>query len=197
MDESEDAQGPFLLFDQWFEEARSCGELREPTAMSLATVFEDMPAVRIVLLKEWDARGFVFYTNLGSAKSKAIRANPNAALCFYWMPLAKQVRISGRASPVETAQADAYFASRDRMSQIGAWASVQSEAMPSPDALKQRIEEMQARFEGGEIPRPPHWSGWRIVPQRFEFWHEGAHRLHRRVAFEREGDSWRKLWLYP
>jgi pyridoxamine 5'-phosphate oxidase len=166
--------------------------------MSLATVGADgAPSVRIVLLKGVDERGFVFYTNLRSRKGRELVAVPKAALCFYWAPLDVQIRIEGSVEAVSDEEADAYFASRARESQIGAWASAQSESLASMDELRERVAEVERRFAGQPVPRPPHWSGRRVRPQRIEFWHAGAFRLHERRVFEREGDGWTMRLLFP
>ena len=177
---------------------RSC--LPEPTAMSLATVGRDgRPAVRIVLLKHVDERGFVFYTNFRSRKGRELLSNPNAALCFHWQPLAIQVRIEGVAHVVSDAEADAYFATRARESQLGAWASLQSSPLASDEELDARVREMTERFAGNSVPRPPHWSGFRVVPTRIEFWRNRAFRLHERRVFERDtsDEEWTQSLLYP
>ena len=177
---------------------RNC--LPEPTAMSLATVGRDgRPAVRIVLLKHVDERGFVFYTNFRSRKGRELLSNPNAALCFHWQPLAIQVRVEGVAHVVSDAEADAYFATRARESQLGAWASLQSSPLASDAELDARVREMTERFAGNSVPRPPHWSGFRVVPTRIEFWRNRAFRLHERRVFERDtGDEgWTQSLLYP
>lgn len=189
---------PIHQFEQWLGEAKAHPEINEPTAMTLATVgAEGNPSARIVLLKEVDARGFVFYTNLESRKSREIHAQPHAALCFYWMPLDKQVRVEGQIHAVSAAESDAYFATRVREKQIGAWASKQSETMESRDALQQRIAEITARFAGQNIPRPPHWGGWRLVPERIEFWQQRDFRLHVRDVYVRTGEQWQHTLLYP
>src|SRR5262249_50398351 len=148
------------------------------------------PSARIVLLKAFDERGFVFYTNLESRKSREIKANPFAALCFYWMPLDLQVRIEGKIEQVSDAEADAYFATRPRESQIGAWSSLQSRPLDSRDSLVKAVAENTKRFEGKPVPCPPHWSGWRVVPEKIEFWQQGTARLHEREVFMRDGDGW-------
>ena len=188
---------PFALFDEWLAEAR-LGEPNDPEAMAVATVDEGgRPSVRMVLLKGHGADGFVFYTNQQSRKGEELAGNPNAALLFHWKSLRRQVRIEGRVIPVDAAEADSYFASRSRDSQLGAWASDQSRPLGSRSSFEARYEEMRARFEGGEVPRPPHWSGYRVVPDRIEFWSDRAHRLHERRLFTRDGAGWREGLLYP
>jgi len=192
---------PFQRFAELF--ARATGELSrecfpDPNTMSLATVAADgRPSNRIVLLKAFDERGFVFYTNYEGRKGRELLANPYCALCFHWPPMEIQIRIEGRAEPTSDAEADAYFASRARASQLGAWASDQSRPMTQPGDLERRVAEVAARFEGSSVPRPPHWSGFRVVPDRMEFWRNRASRLHDRNVYEREGDGWRVTALYP
>lgn len=173
--------------------------LPEPTAMSLGTVAANgQPSVRIVLLKDVDDHGFVFYTNLHSRKGREVLAHPPVALCFHWQPLEVQVRVEGTASTVSDAEADAYFASRPRGSRIGAWASLQSQPIEPPGALERRVAEVEARFAGAEVPRPPHWSGFRVAPHRIEFWHAQPSRLHERDLYERAADGgWTVTTLYP
>jgi pyridoxamine 5'-phosphate oxidase len=191
---------PIAEFRALFAQAQAVDRLRlpDPTAMSLATVSPDgAPSVRIVLLKGVDERGFVFYTNLNSRKGRELTVTPRAALCFYWPALDVQVRIEGTIEPVSDAEADAYFASRARESQIGAWASLQSEELSSMDALRARVAEMEARFANEPVPRPPHWSGRRVKPSSIEFWHAGEHRLHERRRYERDGNRWTMRRLFP
>lgn len=173
-------------------------QLVEPTAFSLATATPDgAPSLRIVLLKGVDERGFVFYTNLLSRKGRELSANPRVALCFHWMPLEVQVRVEGAAEPVSQSEADAYFASRDRGSQVGAWASSQSAPLAERDDLERRVAEFERRFEGQSVPRPPHWSGYRVEPERIEFWKNRVSRLHERHVYTRQADGWRVTMLYP
>ncbi|MFL5619503.1 MAG: pyridoxamine 5'-phosphate oxidase [Gemmatimonadaceae bacterium] len=191
---------PFDRFTTLLGAAREVGteRLPEPTAFALATVGDGgQPSVRILLLKDVDERGFVFYTNYASRKGSELLAHPLAAMCFHWQPLERQVRVEGRAVPVSDEEADAYFASRPRGSQLGAWASRQSMPMEHPDALDERVREMESRFAGREVPRPPHWSGFRLVPARIEFWHNMPSRLHERLVYSRSGDGWRTAVLYP
>jgi len=172
--------------------------LPEPTAFALGTVGPDgRPAVRIVLLKSVDERGFVFYTNHEGRKGRELLAHPAAALCFHWQPLEEQVRVEGDAAPVPPAEADAYFASRPRGSQIGAWASLQSRPIEREGDLERRYAEIERRFEGAPVPRPPHWSGFRVAPRRIEFWTNQPSRLHVRHLYERDGAGWRRDVLYP
>lgn len=189
---------PFARFEELLERAMGSG-IPEPTAMTLSTVGPDgHPSSRMVLLKGFDAHGFVFYTNLGSRKAREIAGNPWVALCFHWQPLEVQVRIEGRAEPVSEAEADAYFASRPRGSRVGAWASRQSEPLPARTALEERIREVEARFAGTEIPRPPFWSGYRVVPDRIELWYGRPSRLHDREVYTPDpGGGWRVEHLYP
>lgn len=192
-----DPNDPFQLFDQWYAEAANCG-LKEPTAMMLSTVSPDgWPEGRMVLLKAVDPRGFVFYTNMQSPKARALTANPRASLCFHWMPLGKQVRVSGTATVVSDEEADAYFATRARLSQIGAWASKQSNPMSGYYELEAEVAKTALRFGLGKVPRPPFWSGFRVVPERIEFWKEKPFRRHERTLFTRTAEGWRSEWLYP
>ena len=191
---------PFRRFDAWLAAAGAQGSrlIPEPTAFSLASVGPDgQPSVRIVLLKSADESGFVFYTNHDSRKGREVLAHPQVALCFHWMPLERQVRVEGVASVVSAEEADTYFASRPRGSQIGAWASRQSEQIQQPGELEARVREVEREFDGRTVTRPPHWSGFRVVPARIEFWHGMPSRLHERHLFVREGDGWRTGVLYP
>ena len=170
----------------------------EPNAMALATVENrDQPSVRIVLMKGFDARGFVFYTNYEGRKGRQLLAHPKAALCFYWPPIDIQVRIEGTVSKVADQEADAYFASRQRLSQIGAWASRQSEPLESPGDLDERVARYEQEFAGRDVPRPEFWSGFRVSPDRIEFWKARANRLHERHVYTKEGNGWRIEMLYP
>ena len=191
------AEDPHAIFEEWLAEAR-LSEPNDPTAMALATAdAEGRPSVRMVLLKGHDERGFVFYTNLNSRKGIELAANPNAALLFHWKSLRRQVRVEGRVEPVSVAEADAYFASRARDSRLGAWASDQSRPLDARATFEARFHEMKARFEGKDVPRPPRWSGFRVVPERMELWHDRAHRLHERRLFSRSGGGWSEGLLYP
>ncbi|HEY0312671.1 MAG TPA: pyridoxamine 5'-phosphate oxidase [Allosphingosinicella sp.] len=192
------ADDPHALFEIWLAEARE-SEPNDPEAMALATAdTAGRPSVRMVLMKGHDPGGFVFYTNLDSRKGVELAANPDAALLFHWKSLRRQVRIEGRAEAVSEAEADAYFASRSRDSQLGAWASDQSRPLDARTTFEARYEEVRARFDGGEVPRPPRWSGWRVVPERIEFWSDRPHRLHERRLFTRAPDgTWSEGLLYP
>lgn len=186
---------PLALFTALYEAASR--SLMEPDAMVLSTVDPDgRPSARYVLLKSADARGFVFYTNLGSRKAKALAVNPYAALTFYW-PVETQIRVEGDVERVSDEDADAYFATRPRDSQLGAWASKQSAPLGSATLLDDRLREARAKFEGGAVPRPPFWSGFRVVPRSIEFWTRDPARLHERAHFERRGAAWERSLLFP
>lgn len=188
---------PFQLFDTWFAEARA-SEPNDSNAMALATVdAAGQPSVRMVLLKGHGPDGFVFYTNRASRKAGDLAAVPKAALLFHWKSLRRQIRIEGAVSRVSDAESDAYFASRSRDSQLGAWASDQSRPLDARATFEARYEEARARFEGGDVPRPPHWGGYRVAPSAIEFWQDREHRLHERRLFVREGDAWSEGLLYP
>ena len=189
---------PLKLFGEWLDDATKA-EINDPNAMALATVDEDgLPDVRMVLLKGFDEKGFVFYTNFESAKGREILATRKAALCFHWKSLRRQVRVRGAVDVVTDAEADEYYASRPRGSRIGAWASKQSRPLESRFALEKAVAEYTARHAVGDIPRPPHWSGFRIRPQQIEFWHDRPFRLHDRVVFTPDGGGgWDKARLYP
>ena len=188
---------PIAEFKEWLAEAEA-SEPVNPTAAALATSTPDgRPSVRMVLLKEVDDRGFVFYTNIESQKGVELAANPQAALCFYWKSLARQVRVDGPVEPVSDEEADAYFASRDRSARIGAWASKQSRPMASRFDLEKRAAQFTARFNVGAIPRPDFWSGYRIVPTSIEFWVERKFRLHERTVYHRADDGWTTEKLFP
>jgi pyridoxamine 5'-phosphate oxidase len=188
---------PLALFQDWFAAARAA-EPFDPTAMALATSNRKLrPSVRMVLLKHADERGFVFYTNLESPKSTDLQANAEAELCFHWPKLERQVRVHGAVEPVTEAEADAYFASRPRLSQLGAWASRQSQPIAGRFMLEQAVAAAGLRFPIGAVPRPSYWSGWRVVPQTIEFWQQRAFRHHDRQVFTRENDLWRQQWLFP
>jgi len=188
---------PLALFGAWYAEAQACG-LKDPTAVALATAdAAGRPSVRMVLLKGADTAGFVFYTNLESRKGRQLTENPNAALCFHWMPLGRQVRVEGAVEAVTPAEADAYFSTRGRDSQIGAWASKQSQALEGRFELERRVAKYALKFGIGSVPRPPFWSGFRLVPRRIEFWREGFARLHDRLVYHRAGEGWTTERLFP
>lgn len=197
MSDSAPFSEPFELFSRLFAEAKTAIQ-SDPNGMVVASVDErGRPSARVVLLKDFDTRGFVFFTNLESRKGRQLLARPYAALTFWWAPLERQVRIEGEVEQVSDEEADAYFASRARGSQIGAWASLQSQPLARRELLEERVNALEAQYEGGDVPRPPHWSGLRVVPERIEFWHGRASRLHERVEYTREGEAWRRQLLHP
>ncbi len=188
---------PFVLFQQWLTDAEA-SEPNDPTAMCLATAdAAGMPSARMVLLKGVNPRGFTFYTNLDSRKGQDLLARPRAALCFHWKSLRRQVRVEGPVEPVTTAEADEYFASRARVSQLGARASHQSRPLDSRATLEARVADVAEQYKDQPVPRPPNWSGFRVVPEAIEFWSDGAFRLHDRIRFRRVGTSWDSERLYP
>ncbi|WP_294352675.1 pyridoxamine 5'-phosphate oxidase [uncultured Sphingomonas sp.] len=188
---------PFALFDAWYAEART-SEPNDPNAMALATADAGgRPSVRMVLLKGHGPDGFVFYTNRGSRKAEALAENMQAGLLFHWKSLRRQIRIDGPVSLASDAESDAYFATRGRDSQLGAWASDQSRPLDARETFEARFEEMKARFDGQDVPRPPNWGGYRVTPERIEFWQDRAHRLHERRLFTRDGEAWNEGLLFP
>ena len=190
-------EDPFSLFAAWFNEAEA-QEPNDPNAMALASVGPDgMPSLRMVLLKGYDSDGFVFYTNLGSRKGTQLQAHRKAALLFHWKSLRRQVRVEGPVSAVSGEEADAYFASRPKQSQIGAWASKQSQPLEGRFELEGRVARYAAKHALGQVPRPDFWSGFRVSPKYLEFWQDGAFRLHDRLVYHREGEGWRTERLYP
>lgn len=192
-----DWQEPFTRFGTLFDEAKKLVS-KDPNAVSLATVdAKGRPSVRVVLLKDFDARGFVFYTNQQSAKGEALKATKVAALNFYWPALDQQVRVEGTVELLGEAEADVYFASRPRVSQLGAWASEQSQPLSSREELEQRLANLTAKYEGTPVPRPPHWGGFRLKPERMEFWKAHEFRLHWREQYVKSGDGWDRGWLNP
>lgn len=192
-----DRAEPIALFIDWLDDAKST-EPNDANAMALSTVDADgAPDSRMVLLKDVDARGFTFYSNAESAKGAQLAGHPQAALLFHWKSLRRQVRVRGRVESVSAAEADAYFASRARESRIGAWASDQSRPLKSRDALEGAVTRETARFDGQEVPRPGHWTGWRVIPAQIEFWRDRPFRLHDRLRFDRDGAGWTRIRLQP
>ncbi len=189
-------QTPFPRFAEWLAAAEAT-EPNDPNAVALATATANgRPSVRIVLLKAWDERGFVIYTNLEGRKSREIKANAHASLAFHWKTQARQIRIEGPVEQVSDVEADAYFATRPRLSQAGAWASLQSQPLSNREAFETRLEAALTRYPT-DIPRPPHWSGWRIIPEQIEFWQDRDGRLHEREVFTRATEGWTTGLLYP
>lgn len=194
--ESDAPRDPLQLFTGWYEAAREHAP-GDPTAMTLATAnAAGQPSVRVVLLKEYDQRGFVFFTNYMSRKSADLESNPTASLLFWWPKPGRQVRIEGSVKRISAEESDTYFASRPRLSQIGAWASEQSNVIPDRSVLDERVKQFEARFPG-TVPRPPHWGGYRVVPLSVEFWQDRANRLHDRLRYVRDGETWRIERLNP
>jgi pyridoxamine 5'-phosphate oxidase len=188
---------PIARFSDWLREAEA-SEPNDPNAVALATVnAAGQPAVRMVLLKGLSDAGFVFYTNQQSRKADDLGANARAGMLFHWKTLRRQVRVEGAVMPVSDAEADAYFATRGRISKLGAWASDQSRPLPDRATLEAKLADVTARFEGSDVPRPPHWSGYRVAPERIEFWWDGEHRLHNRELFVHNGNSWTTSLMYP
>ena len=196
--ESDLNDDPTAQFGMWFEEAQADSGIPIPESACLSTLGpDDAPEGRMVLMKGFDDRGFVFYTNLESNKGRSLARHPKAGLTFHWVPLGRQVRLRGPVEAVSEDEADAYFASRPRGSQLGAWASDQSRELDSREALEAKLQEVTAQYEGGPIPRPPHWSGFRIRPDQIEFWQEGDFRLHDRFVFTRRSGGWSRMRLSP
>jgi len=195
--QSSESDDPIALFNAWLAEAQA-NEPEDPNAVCLATADGDgMPSARMVLLKSAEPSGFVFYTNIDSRKGRELAANPQAALCFHWKSLRRQVRVQGMVDRVPEADADAYFATRARTSQIGAWASQQSRPLESRFALEKRVASVAARFALGSVTRPPHWSGFRLRPRSIEFWRQRPFRLHDRTLYNRQAEGWTTTMLYP
>ena len=193
-----DEDNPISLFKIWFDEAKK-SELNDPNALSLATSDNmGVPSVRMVLLKSFDNNGFVFYTNLNSTKSKAIKDNPIVSMCFHWKSLLRQIRITGKASNVSDQEADEYYNSRSYGSRIGAWASKQSSILNNRKELDKEIEDYKSKFPNNDkVPRPSHWSGWRVNPSEIEFWLDGDNRIHERLKYIKDNESWKKILLSP
>ena len=194
----EDEANPIVLFEKWFEVAKK-SEINDPNALSLATASPDgIPSVRMVLLKGLNEKGFVFYTNFNSKKGKDLKKNPNASMCFHWKSLRRQIRVSGKVSVIDDKEADDYFNSRAYDSRIGAWASSQSQVMNNREEFLNKIKEYEKKYpDQKKVPRPQHWSGWRLLPKEIEFWLEIKNRVHERLNYKKEKDSWTKEVLYP
>lgn len=193
----QDTKSPFSLFDTWFKQAEKT-ESDYPNTMCLSTVdARGYPSSRMVLMKDYSNKGITFYTNFESHKGRDILATGRAALCFHWKTQNRQVRFEGAVVTVDNKEADAYFATRPRGSQIGAWASRQSNELPDRKTFLNRIEKYEKEFEGKDVPRPPHWSGFRVIPETIEFWQEMPYRLHDRLVFKRSGKNWKHTRLYP
>ncbi len=194
----EDEANPIVLFEKWFEVAKK-SEINDPNALSLATASPDgIPSVRMVLLKGLNEKGFVFYTNFNSKKGKDLKQNPNASMCFHWKSLRRQIRVSGQVSVIDDKEADEYFNSRAYGSRIGAWASLQSQVMKNRAEFLNKIKEYEMKYpDQKKVPRPTHWSGWRLVPKEIEFWLEIKNRVHERLNYKMEKDSWIREVLYP
>jgi pyridoxamine 5'-phosphate oxidase len=197
LSESDADADPFRQFQRWLEEAIASGAV-EPTAMNLATVAGDgQPSTRVVLLKALDERGFVFYTNYGSRKAIDLEGNPKAGLCFFWAELERQVRVEGTIEKVSRQESDTYFHQRPRQSQLAAWASMQSSPLPSRESLESQYNAREAEFEGKEVPLPPNWGGYRVIPHYLEFWQGRRNRLHDRLVYSRHGDGWMRSRVSP
>ncbi|PIR38153.1 MAG: pyridoxamine 5'-phosphate oxidase [Alphaproteobacteria bacterium CG11_big_fil_rev_8_21_14_0_20_39_49] len=191
-------ENPFEHFDKWFKEAKNHKDVVEPEAMNIATATkEGIPTNRMVLLKDYDEKGFVFYTNLESRKGEQLKENPKASLCFYWEAMGRQVRIEGDVVPVSNEEADAYFNSRALKSRIGAWASMQSRPLGSRSELIKKVAEYGAKTVKGKVERPPFWSGFRVIPNRMEFWQKGEYRIHDRTCYILKNGQWESGLLYP
>ena len=194
----QDEANPIVLFKKWFAEAEK-SEINDPNALSVATSsLKGVPSVRMVLLKGLSDKGFVFYTNFNSKKGNDLKNNPNASMCFHWKSIRRQIRVSGKVSVIDKEEADKYFSSRDYGSKISAWASSQSKVMKNRNELLEKIKEFEKKFsDKNNVPRPPHWSGWRIIPNQIEFWLEAKNRSHERLNYRKENGKWIKEVLYP